>query len=48
MASPEHRANILTSAWKDVGCAAAHAPAAPGAYNGLPVTVVTCDFGVRS
>jgi uncharacterized protein YkwD len=48
MASPEHRAIILTPAWRDVGCAFAHAPAAPGVYDGLAVTVVTCDFGVRS
>jgi uncharacterized protein YkwD len=48
MASPEHRAIILTPAWKDVGCAFVHATAAPGVYDGLAVTVVTCDFGVRS
>ena len=48
MASPEHRAILLTPAWKDVGCAFVHATAAPGVYDGLAVTVVTCDFGVRS
>jgi uncharacterized protein YkwD len=48
MASPEHRAIILTPGWKDVGCAAVHSGTAPGVYDGLPVTVVTCDFGVRS
>jgi uncharacterized protein YkwD len=48
MASPEHRANILTASWRDIGCASVHADAAPGVYDDLPVTVVTCDFGVRS
>ncbi len=48
MASPEHRAIILTAGWKDVGCASAHSDTAPGMYDDLPVTVVTCDFGVRS
>ena len=48
MASPEHRAIILTAGWKDIGCAATHSDAAPGVYGSLPVTVVTCDFGVRS
>ena len=48
MASPEHRAIILTAGWRDVGCASVHTDAAPGVYDDLPVTVVTCDFGVRS
>ena len=48
MASPEHRAIILTAGWRDVGCASVHVDAAPGMYDELPVTVVTCDFGVRS
>lgn len=48
MASPEHRAIILTAFWEDVGCASVHTPDAPGVFDGLPVTVVTCDFGVRS
>jgi uncharacterized protein YkwD len=48
MASPEHRANILTPGWKDVGCVSVHNEAAPGAFDDLSVTVVTCDFGVRS
>jgi uncharacterized protein YkwD len=48
MASPEHRAIILTAGFEDVGCASVHAPTAPGVFDGLPVTVVTCDFGVRS
>jgi uncharacterized protein YkwD len=47
MASPEHRAIILTAGWRDVGCASVHTRTAPGVFSGLPVTVVTCDFGTR-
>jgi uncharacterized protein YkwD len=39
MRSPEHRLNILTPRWRDVGISAVHA-------NG--VTVITADFGVRA
>ena len=48
MASPEHRAIILTAGWEDVGCSSIHTPTAPGVFDNQPVTVVTCDFGVRS
>jgi uncharacterized protein YkwD len=47
MASPEHRANILTPRWREVGVSAVHFAAAPGAYRGLEVTIITTDFGVR-
>jgi uncharacterized protein YkwD len=47
MASPEHRHNILTARWREIGIAAIHADAAPGTYGGRPVTVITTDFGVR-
>jgi uncharacterized protein YkwD len=47
MNSPPHRENILTREWREVGVAAVHFPAAPGAYGGKPVTIVTADFGVR-
>jgi uncharacterized protein YkwD len=47
MASPEHRANILDPAWRQIGISAATSPDAPGAYSGLSVTVITTDFGVR-
>jgi uncharacterized protein YkwD len=47
MASPEHRHNILTARWREIGIAAMHADAAPGTYGGQPVTVITTDFGVR-
>jgi uncharacterized protein YkwD len=47
MASPEHRANILGAQWHEIGVAAVHENDAPGVYHGLPVTIITTDFGVR-
>ncbi len=47
MASPEHRANILSSQYREIGVAAVHERAAPGVYHGLPVTIITTDFGAR-
>lgn len=46
-ASPEHRANLLTARWREIGISAVHEAAAPGTYHGLSVTIVTTDFGVR-
>ena len=45
--SPEHRANLLTPGWREIGVSALHVDAAPGAFRGLGVTIVTTDFGVR-
>jgi uncharacterized protein YkwD len=47
LASPEHRANLMNPRWREIGVAAVHEAAAPGVYNGLDVTIVTTDFGVR-
>jgi uncharacterized protein YkwD len=47
MHSPEHRANILTAKWREIGVSAVHVPGAPGTYNGLTVTIITTDFGIR-
>jgi uncharacterized protein YkwD len=47
MASPEHRKNILTASWREIGIAAVHAQSAPGTYGGRTVTIITTDFGVR-
>jgi uncharacterized protein YkwD len=47
MASPEHRANILSTAWRQIGIASVSVRSAPGAFQGLNVTVITTDFGVR-
>lgn len=47
MDSPEHRANILTARWREIGVSALHLANAPGVYHGLEVTIITTDFGVR-
>jgi uncharacterized protein YkwD len=47
MNSPEHRANLLDPAWRQIGLAALTVSSAPGVYAGRSVTVVTVDFGVR-
>ncbi|HZS25377.1 MAG TPA: CAP domain-containing protein [Gaiellaceae bacterium] len=47
IASPEHLANLLNPHWREIGVAAVHDSRAPGVYHGLPVTIVTTDFGVR-
>ena len=47
MTSRPHRENILTGEFREIGLAAVHFAAAPGAYGGRSVTIVTADFGVR-
>jgi uncharacterized protein YkwD len=47
LASPEHKANLLTARWREIGISAVHVVAAPGTFRGLDVTIVTTDFGVR-
>ncbi len=47
MNSPEHKANILTARWREIGVAAVHFTSAGGTYEGMPVTIITTDFGVR-
>jgi uncharacterized protein YkwD len=47
MNSPEHRANILTARWREIGVSAVHLATAPGTYANRPVTIITTDFGVR-
>jgi uncharacterized protein YkwD len=45
--SPEHRKNMLTSRWRELGISAVHTASAPGTFSGREVTIVTADFGVR-
>ena len=47
IASPEHLANLMNPHWRQIGISAVHMDAAPGIYRGMPVTIVTTDFGVR-
>ena len=47
MQSPPHRQNILAGEWREIGISARHFEAAPGAFGGRSVTIITADFGVR-
>jgi uncharacterized protein YkwD len=47
MASPPHRANLLSAQFSDVGIAILHDPAAGGVYGGDSTWVVTLDVGSR-
>jgi uncharacterized protein YkwD len=47
MESPGHRENILSSDWREIGCASVHLDSAPGVYAGRKTVIITCDFGVR-
>jgi len=46
--SPVHRGNLFRRQWREAGVSAVHAQAAPGAFQGLEVTVITLDFGLRN
>jgi uncharacterized protein YkwD len=46
LASPPHRKNLLSPAWREIGLGAVHAFAG-GVYGGRDVTILTVDFGVR-
>jgi len=45
--SSAHRKNLLAPRWREVGVGGVRALAAPGVFDGLDVTIVTADFGVR-
>jgi uncharacterized protein YkwD len=45
--SPEHRANLMTARWREIGISAVHVMSAPGTFGNREVTVITTDFGVR-
>ena len=44
--SAPHRENLMTPRWRKIGIAAVHVPSAGGSYGGMPVTIITTDFGV--
>jgi uncharacterized protein YkwD len=47
LASPEHKANIRSKTWRDVGVSSVHVVHAGGVYDGDTVTIITTDFGAR-
>jgi uncharacterized protein YkwD len=48
LTSPEHRAIVLTPSFQEIGVSALHATTASGDFQGLEITLVTADFGVRT
>jgi uncharacterized protein YkwD len=46
--SKSHRAILLSPTWHDVGIGAHHAATPPATFGGIPTTVVTADFGLRT
>ena len=48
LASPAHRANLVSTRWRDAGIGTVMATSAPGVFRGLPTTIVTLDLGRRS
>jgi len=48
LASPGHRENMLSPAWREVGIGALRTRSAGGEFGGKPTWVITMDFGVRS
>ncbi|MFN8223300.1 MAG: CAP domain-containing protein [Gaiellales bacterium] len=47
MASPAHRANLLSPTFRQMGIGAVHQVAAPGVFGGKSALVVTLDLGTR-
>ena len=45
--SPDHLRNLLETQWRQIGISAVRVPDAPGVFHGMPVTIITTDFGVR-
>jgi uncharacterized protein YkwD len=47
LASPEHRAIVLSPLYRQIGLGVVHMASAPGTFGGQPVTIVTADYGFR-
>ena len=47
LASPAHRANVVSTRWRDAGIGAVVVTSGPGVFGGLPTTIVTLDLGYR-
>lgn len=45
--SSSHRRILLNPVWAEIGLSAVRVTNAPGVFNGLEVTILTADFGVR-
>ena len=47
LASPAHRANVVSTGWRDAGVGAVSVTSGLGVFGGLPTTIVTLDLGYR-
>jgi uncharacterized protein YkwD len=47
LASPPHRAVVLSPSWRDAGIGVLYTPSAPGTFGGADAIVITADFGLR-
>ena len=47
LASPAHRANVVSTRFRDAGIGIVSVPSAPGVFGGMPTTIVTLDVGFR-
>jgi uncharacterized protein YkwD len=45
--SVEHRDTLLTRQWREIGIGVSHVSVGLGVFDGLSVTIITADFGVR-
>jgi len=47
IASPPHRANLLSTQWRQIGISAVSVAHAPGVYGGGHAVIIATDFGTR-
>jgi uncharacterized protein YkwD len=47
LTSPAHRANVVSTHWRDAGIGVVSVPSGRGIFGGAPTTIVTLDLGVR-
>jgi uncharacterized protein YkwD len=47
LASPPHRAIVLSPTWRDAGIGVMYTSSAPSTFGGAEAIVVTADFGLR-
>ena len=48
LASPQHRRELMSSEFREIGVAALTASNAPGVFGGHDITILVTDFGARS
>ena len=47
LASPAHRANVVSTRFRDAGIGVVFVASGAGVFDGLPTTIVTLDVGSR-